>query len=141
MKAHQSDKDADEGHVERTDLQGNRQADAAAKEKVPENVCLLSLPTSGSTGVLFVRLCGISGLAVAQDQASGPEPEPEIVESAKKLFPAAPFVIGPHQRVVEHETYAFCLDCERYVGVHTGRRSQRQTLCAVEEKEACHVDP
>eukprot|EP00971_Amphidinium_carterae_P327128 6458302-Amphidinium_carterae.2 len=51
-----------------------------------------------------------------------PEPEPEVVASAKKaVFPAAPFVIGPHQRVVEHETYAICLDCQWHVRVHTGQ--------------------
>eukprot|EP00971_Amphidinium_carterae_P330639 6463781-Amphidinium_carterae.2 len=39
-----------------------------------------------------------------------PDPEPELVvaESAKAaVFLAAPFVIGPHQRVVEHETMPF----------------------------------
>eukprot|EP00971_Amphidinium_carterae_P057499 1136917-Amphidinium_carterae.1 len=25
---------------------------------------------------------------------------------------AAPFVVGSHQRVVEHATYAICLDCD-----------------------------
>eukprot|EP00971_Amphidinium_carterae_P095966 1899201-Amphidinium_carterae.1 len=51
-----------------------------------------------------------------------PEREPVVLESAKKAeFPAAPFVIGPHQRVVEHETYAIWPDCERHDGVHTGR--------------------
>eukprot|EP00971_Amphidinium_carterae_P148385 2941797-Amphidinium_carterae.1 len=32
MKAHQSDKDSDEGRVERADLQGNRMADVAANK-------------------------------------------------------------------------------------------------------------
>eukprot|EP00971_Amphidinium_carterae_P234187 4646855-Amphidinium_carterae.1 len=30
-------------------------------------------------------------------------------------LPAAPFVVGPHLRVVEHATYAQCLDCNRHV--------------------------
>eukprot|EP00971_Amphidinium_carterae_P110129 2181339-Amphidinium_carterae.1 len=48
----------------------------------------------------------------------GPAPEPEIVETAASaVLPA-----GPHQRVVEHETYAICLDCERHVEAHTGRK-------------------
>eukprot|EP00971_Amphidinium_carterae_P223403 4432608-Amphidinium_carterae.1 len=40
-----------------------------------------------------------------------PELEPVVVESAEKaVFPAAPCVMGPHQRVVEHGTYAICLN-------------------------------
>eukprot|EP00971_Amphidinium_carterae_P265920 5275171-Amphidinium_carterae.1 len=51
-----------------------------------------------------------------------PELEPAVVESEGPVrFPAGPFVCGPHLRAVEHETYAICLDCERHVGVHTGR--------------------
>eukprot|EP00971_Amphidinium_carterae_P297448 5909358-Amphidinium_carterae.1 len=38
MKAHQSDKDADEGRVERSDLQGNRMADVAANHGASEHV-------------------------------------------------------------------------------------------------------
>eukprot|EP00971_Amphidinium_carterae_P169655 3361462-Amphidinium_carterae.1 len=50
-------------------------------------------------------------------------PEPEIVEIARPAaLPAALFACGPHQHVVEHETYAVCLDCQRHVGVHTGRK-------------------
>eukprot|EP00971_Amphidinium_carterae_P154816 3069700-Amphidinium_carterae.1 len=40
-------------------------------------------------------------------------------------FGSCPFQahsIGPHQHVVEHETYAICLDCQRHVGLHTGRK-------------------
>eukprot|EP00971_Amphidinium_carterae_P018829 370813-Amphidinium_carterae.1 len=49
-----------------------------------------------------------------------PEPEPEVVESAKTAeFPAVPFVIGPHTSVL---TYAICHDCARHVGVRTGLR-------------------
>eukprot|EP00971_Amphidinium_carterae_P086227 1706021-Amphidinium_carterae.1 len=40
MKAHQSDRDVDEGRVERTDLQGNRQADVAANKRTSEHVPL-----------------------------------------------------------------------------------------------------
>eukprot|EP00971_Amphidinium_carterae_P059772 1182521-Amphidinium_carterae.1 len=51
-----------------------------------------------------------------------PALKPLIVETAESaVLPAVPFVIGPHQCVGEHETYAICLDCERHVGVHTGR--------------------
>eukprot|EP00971_Amphidinium_carterae_P123422 2444259-Amphidinium_carterae.1 len=53
-----------------------------------------------------------------------PEPEPEVVESERPVrFPAEPFVCGPHLHVniLAHETYAICLDCQRHVGVHTGR--------------------
>eukprot|EP00971_Amphidinium_carterae_P256529 5093640-Amphidinium_carterae.1 len=51
-----------------------------------------------------------------------PEPEPAIVEIARPVaFPAAPLVCGHHQQVVEHETYATCLDCQRHVGVCTGK--------------------
>eukprot|EP00971_Amphidinium_carterae_P330466 6463512-Amphidinium_carterae.1 len=45
-----------------------------------------------------------------QGQASGLEPEPEIVKTvaslATAMLPAALFVVGLHQRVVEHVTYA-----------------------------------
>eukprot|EP00971_Amphidinium_carterae_P035892 705897-Amphidinium_carterae.1 len=41
-----------------------------------------------------------------------PEPMLEIVETARSaVHRAAPFACGPHQHVVEHETYAACLDC------------------------------
>eukprot|EP00971_Amphidinium_carterae_P107941 2136934-Amphidinium_carterae.1 len=63
-------------------------------------------------------------------------PEQRLVESAKNAeFPAAPFVIGPHMRVVEHETYAICLHCERHAGVHIGRSCFSYHALA-EEKEA-----
>eukprot|EP00971_Amphidinium_carterae_P198367 3937000-Amphidinium_carterae.1 len=39
----------------------------------------------------------------------GPELVPEVVETvATAALPAAPFGVGPHQRVVEHETYLTC---------------------------------
>eukprot|EP00971_Amphidinium_carterae_P219549 4358901-Amphidinium_carterae.1 len=77
---------------------------------VPVNICPSSLPKSGSK---------LPMEQLAQGQASGPALEPEIIAAA---LPAAPFAIGPHQRVVEHKTYAICLDYERHVGVHTGRK-------------------
>eukprot|EP00971_Amphidinium_carterae_P010708 211524-Amphidinium_carterae.1 len=53
-----------------------------------------------------------------------PEPESvEVVPVMETNLPAAPFVIGPHQRVVEHATYAICLDYNRHVGLHTGRKN------------------
>eukprot|EP00971_Amphidinium_carterae_P314931 6260356-Amphidinium_carterae.1 len=73
----------------------------------------MNLPKSVSSGALFVRLREISGswwvrhcvCVLNSGPGSGvrplPEAELEVVESAKKTeFPAAPFVIGPHQRVV-----------------------------------------
>eukprot|EP00971_Amphidinium_carterae_P338115 6475304-Amphidinium_carterae.3 len=49
--------------------------------------------------------------------------EPELVESARTAaLPSAPFAISPHQHVVEHETHAICLDCQRHLRVHTGRK-------------------
>eukprot|EP00971_Amphidinium_carterae_P265560 5268159-Amphidinium_carterae.2 len=91
MKAHQSDRDADEGSVERADLQ------VGPKLRVrPEQWPRVRLPA--------------------------PEPEPAAVETERPaVFPAEPFVCGPHQRVVAHETYAICVDCQQHVGVHTGR--------------------
>eukprot|EP00971_Amphidinium_carterae_P123242 2440266-Amphidinium_carterae.1 len=100
MKAHQSDKDADQGRVAREDLHGNRRAYHAANQGTSEHVPV-NLPKSGSIGAL-VRL---------------PAPEREVVVSTQKAtIPAAPFAVGPHQLVVEHETYAICLDCQRHVG-------------------------
>eukprot|EP00971_Amphidinium_carterae_P293078 5818946-Amphidinium_carterae.1 len=32
-----------------------------------------------------------------------------------------PLSVGPHLRVVEHATFAQCLNCFRQVGLHTGR--------------------
>eukprot|EP00971_Amphidinium_carterae_P022765 448835-Amphidinium_carterae.1 len=53
-----------------------------------------------------------------------PELVHEVVEPAElAVLPAAPFVVGPRQRGVEHETYAICSDCNRHVGIHTGRKS------------------
>eukprot|EP00971_Amphidinium_carterae_P166462 3299085-Amphidinium_carterae.1 len=39
MKAHQSDRDADEGRVDRVDLQGNRMADVAANQATRDHFC------------------------------------------------------------------------------------------------------
>eukprot|EP00971_Amphidinium_carterae_P170885 3386687-Amphidinium_carterae.1 len=55
MKAHQTDRDAEEGRVDRSDSHGNHQADVAANRGTREHVPL-SLPRSGSSGTLFVRL-------------------------------------------------------------------------------------
>eukprot|EP00971_Amphidinium_carterae_P148403 2942011-Amphidinium_carterae.1 len=79
---------------------------------VPVNMCPLSLPKSGSNGVLFVRLYVISGswwvrscvfvLKCWPGSGFRLELEPEIVEIvATAVLPAALFVVGPHQRV-EH---------------------------------------
>eukprot|EP00971_Amphidinium_carterae_P069231 1369917-Amphidinium_carterae.1 len=94
--------------------------------KVPVNACALNLPKSGSSGAPFVRLGG-SELHFRPEQWSrvrlpAPEPEPEKLKQLRELLPVAPFAIGPHQRLVEHETYAICFDCENHVGVHTGRK-------------------
>eukprot|EP00971_Amphidinium_carterae_P091044 1802117-Amphidinium_carterae.1 len=32
-------------------------------------------------------------------------------------------MVGPRQRLVEHATYAICLDCNKHVGIHTGRKN------------------
>eukprot|EP00971_Amphidinium_carterae_P294398 5845160-Amphidinium_carterae.1 len=69
-----------------------------------------------------------------------PEPVPEVVVSTSFAeFPDVPFAVGPHQRVVEHETYvyAICLHCERHVGVHTGQLPgpQKPALRAAETQK------
>eukprot|EP00971_Amphidinium_carterae_P097764 1934544-Amphidinium_carterae.1 len=63
MKAHQTDGDAEEGRVDRSDLHGNHQADVAANRAFWPRVRL-----------------------------PAPEPEPEAVESERPVrFPAGPF--------------------------------------------------
>eukprot|EP00971_Amphidinium_carterae_P129113 2557455-Amphidinium_carterae.1 len=101
--------------------------------RVPVNMCPLSLPKHWSNVCQAVRnlefwlLVG-PHLHLRPEQwptvrLPAPAPEPEIVETARSAaLPAPPFAIGPHQRVVEHETYGICFDCERHVGVHTGRK-------------------
>eukprot|EP00971_Amphidinium_carterae_P166768 3304713-Amphidinium_carterae.2 len=46
------------------------------------------------------------------------EPAVEAPEVPIKgqVVPEAPFQIGPHQRVVRHETFIQCLDCGRQTG-------------------------
>eukprot|EP00971_Amphidinium_carterae_P243379 4832750-Amphidinium_carterae.1 len=93
--------------VWRSDLQGNRMANRGTSEHVP-------LETS-EEWKQWGTWPGVRHPA--------PEPEDEIVETARSAaLAAAPFAIGPHQHVVEHETYAICLDCQRHVGVHTVRK-------------------
>eukprot|EP00971_Amphidinium_carterae_P190530 3781438-Amphidinium_carterae.1 len=44
-----------------------------------------------------------------------PAPVPEPVHaSVSPIFPTA-FEVGPHKRLVEHATFAECLDCRRQV--------------------------
>eukprot|EP00971_Amphidinium_carterae_P210589 4178936-Amphidinium_carterae.1 len=104
MKAHQTERDADEGPVDRSDLQGNHQADLAA-DKV--QTCVFDLSSGPGSGFrhlnLSLRWLSLKGQFLAV------------------RFPAEPFVCGPYLHVVEHETHAICLDCQRHVGVHTGR--------------------
>eukprot|EP00971_Amphidinium_carterae_P038185 750492-Amphidinium_carterae.1 len=119
MKAHQSDKDADEGRVERADLQGNRMADVADSIGTGGRVPLEPSEEWRQWGTVcravrnFWLLVGPE-LRVRPEQwprvgLPAPEPVPGIVETAKTAaLPAAPFV-------VEHETYAICLDCQRHV--------------------------
>eukprot|EP00971_Amphidinium_carterae_P011013 217074-Amphidinium_carterae.1 len=112
MKTHQTDRDAVEGRVDCSDLHRRMWLPT----EVPENMCPSSLPRSGSNGPPFVRVFWPR----VRFQAS--EFEPEVVDSERPVrFPAEPFVCGPHLYVVEHETYAICLDCLCHVGVHTGR--------------------
>eukprot|EP00971_Amphidinium_carterae_P023794 469064-Amphidinium_carterae.1 len=46
----------------------------------------------------------------------------EVVEETPEVgprgmvYPEAPFQLGPHLRVVRHETYLRCLDCSRQTG-------------------------
>eukprot|EP00971_Amphidinium_carterae_P241082 4786383-Amphidinium_carterae.1 len=92
MKAHQSDKDAEEGCVGRADQQECKQWSTVCQ--AVRNFWLTVGPKLRARPEHWPKV-----------RLPAPEPEPEVVEMAKKVeFPAAPFVIGPHQRVVEHET-------------------------------------
>eukprot|EP00971_Amphidinium_carterae_P085148 1684554-Amphidinium_carterae.1 len=85
MKVHQSDRDADDGRVERIDLQGNSLADVAANKSC---AWLLVGPKLRNRSEQWpkVRLLALV-------------PEPQIGETAgSAVLPAAPIVIRPHQR-------------------------------------------
>eukprot|EP00971_Amphidinium_carterae_P072112 1426266-Amphidinium_carterae.1 len=56
----------------------------------------------------------------------------EVVPVMETNLPAAPFEVGPHRRVVEHATYAMCLDCNRHMGVPTGRKNINYHLLKLE---------
>eukprot|EP00971_Amphidinium_carterae_P028195 555248-Amphidinium_carterae.1 len=118
MKAHQTDRDAEEGRVDGSDLHGNHQADVAANrgtsEHVPfepseewkhwsavcqavRNIWLLVGPKLRNRPEQWPRI-----------RLPAPELEPEVVESERPVrFPAELFICGPHLRVVAHETYVF----------------------------------
>eukprot|EP00971_Amphidinium_carterae_P331799 6465582-Amphidinium_carterae.1 len=118
MKAHQSDKDAEEGRVQLSDLQGNRLVDPASNNGTRAHVPFEASEEWKQWGTVL-RL---------------PAPELEFVEVVtveETNVLAAPFVVGPHQRVVEHATYAICMDCDRHVGVHTGRKTLTTMRCRV----------
>eukprot|EP00971_Amphidinium_carterae_P193366 3837126-Amphidinium_carterae.1 len=120
MKAHQSDKDAEEGRVDRVDLQGNHKADVAANNGTREHVPFEPSEEWKQWGTVCQPLQSF-WLLVGPKLRIRPEKwPPGGVELA--VLPAAPFVVGPHQRVVEHETYDVCLNCSRHVGIHTGRK-------------------
>eukprot|EP00971_Amphidinium_carterae_P026183 516378-Amphidinium_carterae.4 len=163
MKAHQSDRDAEEGRVDRSDLHGNCQADVAANRGTREHLPLEPSDDwkQWSTVCQAVRnfwlLMGPKLRSRAEQwprvRLPAPEPVPEVVESERfARFPAEPFVCRPHLHVVEHETYAICLDCQRHVGVHTGKgrlnyhvlRGKPCKLCTERRKLvpgfASHVD-
>eukprot|EP00971_Amphidinium_carterae_P219043 4348031-Amphidinium_carterae.1 len=58
---------------------------------------------------------------MAQGSAAASDREPEVrrVVKATNLL-TAPFEVGPDRKVVEHESFAQCLDCSGQVGFHTG---------------------
>eukprot|EP00971_Amphidinium_carterae_P212255 4212451-Amphidinium_carterae.1 len=117
-----SEKDADKRRVARVAL-----ADVAANQGTSEHVPLEPSEKWKQCSIVcqavrnFWLLVGPK-LRVRLEQwprvrLPAQEPEPMEAESAKKtVFPAAPFVMVPHQCVVEHDTYAIRLDCERHVG-------------------------
>eukprot|EP00971_Amphidinium_carterae_P142244 2817747-Amphidinium_carterae.1 len=139
MKAHQSDKDADkdadEGRVERVDLQGNRMADVAVNNGTREHLPL-EPSEAWNNGAMFVRLCVTSGswwvrnCELVLNSGPGSRVRP-LLPSLKQLtwlcqlrfrLHCLPLATSTMLHVVEHEAYATCLDCQRHVGVHTGRK-------------------
>eukprot|EP00971_Amphidinium_carterae_P183350 3639154-Amphidinium_carterae.1 len=117
MKAHQADRDAEEGRVDRADLQGNHMADVAANNGTSEHVAF-----DPSEGWKRWGTWGRNCVIVLSNgvRLPAPEPAPVVVDTVETaVLPAAPFVVGPHQRVVEDATYAIGLDCSRHVGIHT----------------------
>eukprot|EP00971_Amphidinium_carterae_P311687 6195101-Amphidinium_carterae.3 len=130
MKAHQTDRDAEAGRVGRSDLHGNHQADLAANKGTSEHVRPRSGSKLRSTVCQAVRNFWLLVSPTLRNRPEqwptvrlpAPEPEPEVVEFERPVrFPAEPLVCGHYLHVVEHETNAICLDCQRHVGVHTGR--------------------
>eukprot|EP00971_Amphidinium_carterae_P142957 2832369-Amphidinium_carterae.1 len=60
---------------------------------------------------------------MAQGQAPAPKLAPDVVDPVELAeLLAAPFVVGLHQQVVGCATYVICLDCNRHVGIYTGRQ-------------------
>eukprot|EP00971_Amphidinium_carterae_P156165 3096150-Amphidinium_carterae.4 len=92
--------------VDRSDLQGNRLADV---------VTWLPTEVVRNFGLLVGPKLRVRPEQWPSVRLPSPEPVPEVVESERPVrFPAEPFVCGPHMHVVEHETYAMCLDCQRH---------------------------
>eukprot|EP00971_Amphidinium_carterae_P073946 1462201-Amphidinium_carterae.1 len=119
-------------HVTRSDLQGYGMADAAANKGTSEHVpiepseeckkwCTVCQAVH-NFGILVGPKLRVRPEQWPRVRLPAPKPEPEVLGTERPaVFPAEPFVCGPHQHVVAHETHAICLDCQRHVGVHTGR--------------------
>eukprot|EP00971_Amphidinium_carterae_P351141 6491934-Amphidinium_carterae.1 len=53
-------------------------------------------------------------------RTAGPYKEEQAAMAQFNATPAFPFTVGPHLRVVEHATFAQCLNCYRQVCLDTG---------------------
>eukprot|EP00971_Amphidinium_carterae_P189961 3770914-Amphidinium_carterae.1 len=68
----------------------------------------------------------------------------EVIPVEETNLLALPYVVGLHKRVivVEQATYAICLDCNRHVGIHTGRKNINYHALkgpAFETQEVCQA--
>eukprot|EP00971_Amphidinium_carterae_P296224 5884056-Amphidinium_carterae.2 len=64
-------------------------------------------------------MCGVQALA-------GPQTLAAFTSQGNR--PAAPCTLGPHLRVVEHATFAQCLNCFRQSGLAHGSRKVQRPL-------------
>eukprot|EP00971_Amphidinium_carterae_P010932 215807-Amphidinium_carterae.2 len=158
MRAHQSDKDAEEGRVQHSDLQGNRTADVAANNGTREHVPCEPSEEWKQWGSVCQAARNV-WLSVGSKLRNRPERWPRVRLPAPEPVPdlvvpvevtnllVAPFVVWPPQRVVEHATYAICLDCNSNVGIHIGRQNITHHACKgklcqpLKRKKRAGLDP
>eukprot|EP00971_Amphidinium_carterae_P285532 5669210-Amphidinium_carterae.1 len=124
--------DVDSGRITADDFQGNQQADVLASQGTAQHGPLdpdatwLTWADLAMKMYHFWRLVGPQLRERPEDEPRARFPaelaiKPPATQPSVQDLSDAPIQLGAHQRVVKHEAFLQCLDCNRQTGKVNGK--------------------